>query len=48
MPIEDFLDRLFLHAGKIKTINLIENNSKISTDGKKYKEITVQEIWNKN
>ncbi len=43
--VEDFLDRIFLHADKIKSINLIENKSKISSDGKKYQQIAVQEIW---
>ncbi len=43
--VEDFLDRLYLHANKIKSINLIENKSNLSSNGKKYEQISVQEIW---
>lgn len=43
--IEDFLERIYLHATKINTINLIENKSKTTGDGKKYQQITVQEVW---
>jgi len=43
--IENFLDRLYLHAEKINTVNLIENKSEITNYGKKYQQITVQEIW---
>ncbi len=45
MTIENFLDRIMLHCKKINTINLIENLSKFNTNGKKYNQITVQELW---
>ena len=44
MTIEDFTKRLVLHGNKISIINLIETKSVTNNEGK-YKQITVQEVW---
>ena len=45
MPIEDYLEQLYLNKSKIGRINFIENKSKFNPKLKKYEEIAIQEIW---
>jgi hypothetical protein len=45
MTIPDYLNRCMDNGGKIWEINTIENRSEFDRKKKKYKEITVQEIW---
>ncbi len=44
-PIEQVVNRLYLNAGKIQRINLIERLSTLSEDGKHYQRAAIQEIW---
>ncbi len=44
-PIEQVVKRLYLNAGKIQRINLIERLSTLSADGKYYQRAAIQEIW---
>lgn len=44
-PIEQVIQRLYLNAGKIQRINLIERLSTVSADGVHYERAAIQEIW---
>ena len=44
-PIETFIRRLYLNAGHIQQINLIERLSEMAADGKHYKRAAIQEVW---
>ncbi len=44
-PIETFIRRLYLNAGHIQQINLIERLSEVTADGQRYKRAAIQEVW---
>ncbi|MDQ1089710.1 caspase family protein [Siphonobacter sp. SORGH_AS_1065] len=44
-PIEQVVKRLYLNAGKIQRINIIERLSTVAADGKHYERAAIQEIW---
>lgn len=44
MPIEDYLNRIYLMASKIQSINYIENQSVKNSMGK-IEQLVIQEIW---
>ena len=44
-PIETFIRRLYVNAGHIQQVNLIERLSEVAADGKQYKRAAIQEVW---